>query len=81
MAPVDMKMPERAADVRVDNEGTVWMLTPLTEAGRAWLAANVTAEDYQWVGAGVGVGPSLEVERREVWDIVVAMATAGLVVE
>lgn len=36
-------------DVMVQNEGSLWLFTPLTEVARSWIAANVDP-GAQWFG-------------------------------
>jgi hypothetical protein len=59
-------------DVRVQNEGTIFILYPQTEAATEWLDANV-ASAQRW-------GNGIVVEHRYVRDIVNGMIESGLVV-
>jgi hypothetical protein len=45
------------ADFRISDQGTIVMFTPLTEAGKDFLA-RCDSEPWQWLG------PSLCVDRR-----------------
>lgn len=66
--------PSAANDVRVANEGSIFMLYPLTTEARVWLTDHL-AEDAQWFGGGVAV------EHRYVQDVVRGMTADGLVVK
>jgi hypothetical protein len=59
-------------DVRVRNEGTVFLFTPLTPAAKQWIAENVQP-DAQWFGN------ALVVECRYAAEIAAGMREAGLV--
>ncbi len=60
------------ADVRVDADGTIVLVTPLTAAGWSWIEERVQTEPWQWLG------DSLAVEHRYAGDLVHAMRTEGL---
>lgn len=64
----------KVTDVRVGGGGTVYTLTPMTDAGRAWIDEKIAAPDYAWLGR------SLAVEHRYIADIVKGMTEDGLVV-
>jgi hypothetical protein len=66
-------IPTLPADIRIDDEGGHLLLTPVTEAGRAWLAAHLPA-DAVWRGG------SAEVEARGLDALVNRMTDAGLAV-
>jgi hypothetical protein len=57
-------------DVRVDNHGSVCVLTPLSAAGEAWCEANIEA-DPNLIG-------SYHCDARSVASILAAMAADGL---
>lgn len=61
-------------DVRADDDGTVWRLTPLTAAAKAWFAENVHAEPWQWFGQ------ALVVDHRFARPILAGIVEAGLTV-
>lgn len=58
-------------DVRVQNEGSIFILWPLTETATAWLEANV-ASAQRWGADG------FVVEHRYVGDIIQGMKESGL---
>ncbi len=60
-------------DVRVANHGSIWLLTPQTDAARQWVA-DYLSPDTQMFGEAVAVEP------RYVHDIVTGMRDEGLVV-
>jgi hypothetical protein len=62
------------ADPTVGGGGSIYTLTPLSEAAREWINENVQAEDCMWLGH------SLCVEHRYIADIVKGMRDAGLIV-
>ena len=59
-------------DVRVSGSGTMYLVTPLTEAAKEWVAEHVQLESWQWLGSGFGV------EWRYVENLVEGMEDAGL---
>jgi hypothetical protein len=59
-------------DVRVRNEGTIVLFTPLTPAARDWICVNVQP-NAQWLAN------ALVVEHRYAADLAAAMRQAGLV--
>lgn len=65
---------KRKLDVRVYGGGTVYTLTAETSAAKDWIAANVDAPDFAWLGK------SLAVEARYVGPLVDGMVRDGLVV-
>jgi hypothetical protein len=60
-------------DAEVRNEGTIFLVTPRTEAAEDWIEEH-TPPDTTWFG------PSLVVEHRYVEDLVEGMRADGLVV-
>jgi len=58
-------------DVHVRNCGSIFLLTPLTEAARQWIKEHIP-EDATWFGA------SLVVEHRYVEDILNGMSSEAL---
>jgi hypothetical protein len=64
-----------APDVLVENAGTVFTFCPLTPAAKSWVAENVEAEAYQWLGN------VLVVEHRFAWGLAEGMKDAGLVLQ
>jgi hypothetical protein len=64
-----MKQPN--ADVALRNEGSIWLVTPLTQEASTWLHAHT---DGQWFLR------SLVVEPRYVADLVQGMRDEGFTV-
>ena len=62
-------------DVQVGGGGTIYTVRPLTDAGRAWIEANVQSEDWQWLGS------ALCVEHRYIANLIEGMKADGLIVE
>ncbi len=62
-------------DVEVRNEGSIFIFTPLTEAGREWINLHVEATESQWFAGG------LVVEHRYAANLADGMAGDGLVVK
>jgi len=62
------------ADIQVSGGGSVYLFTPLTEAGRSALTESVASEPWQWLGG------SLAVEHRFAGDLAQALQADGLVV-
>jgi hypothetical protein len=58
-------------DAVFEDRGSVWMVRPLTSAGREWLDENVTGET-QWFGG------ALAVEPRFVQGLIEGMQLDGL---
>ena len=58
------------ADLLVDHQGSIFLLDPVTDLGRDWIAAHIPA-DATWFGGAV-------VEHRHIRDIVVGAVTDGL---
>lgn len=64
---------ETNSDVIVSGGGSVYLLTPVTEAAKTWVAEHLP-EDTLWLG------PAVAVEHRYVQDVVQGMRDDGLVV-
>ena len=62
-------------DVRVENEGTVFIFWLQTDAARDWADENVDVEDYMLLDSGFAC------EHRCARDIALGMLGEGLVVE
>jgi hypothetical protein len=62
-------------DVEVAGHGSISTITPVTEAARQWIAENVQAEAWQWLGR------SLTVETRFLGPLVEGMINDGLSVD
>lgn len=61
-------------DVKIDNQGTIWMFHPISEDAKAWVDENVQLESYQWMG------PRFAVEHRYASQLVQGMMEQGLTV-
>jgi hypothetical protein len=61
-------------DVMVANEGSIFIVTGTSRAGREWLVENVIDEDTQLWGKGIVV------EHRYFEDVFDGMVDAGLIV-
>jgi len=68
------KLAAVTVDVAVGGGGSIFTFTPLTPMAEEWIAENVQAESWQWLGAG------LCVEHRYAGDLAEGMQAAGLVV-
>lgn len=64
----------KAADVLVDNQGTIMVLTPQTQEAKDWFDENVEAEGWQWMGDG------LAVDHRMAENLLQGILTSGLTV-
>ena len=62
-------------DVKVEDHGSVILLTPLTAEAREWFEQNIHSEGWQWFGG------SLAAEPRYVADVVEGLNNAGFAVE
>jgi len=62
------------SDVRIDNQGTIVLVVPLTDRATEWIGQNIP-DDAQYFGK------ALVVEHRYAQDIVDGMAADGLVLE
>ncbi len=63
----------RRPDVTIENQRGLFLLRPQTDAGRAWLEANVRAEKWQWIDGALAIDG-----QEYMQPIVVAMIDAGL---
>lgn len=61
-------------DIRLDLEGGRYLVSPVSEAGRAWVTSNLPA-DAHWFGG------SAAIDRSEVDTLVNRMSDAGLSVD
>jgi hypothetical protein len=73
---IDAHIAEKAnqPDVFVRNEGSIFLLTPMSDAAREWIGEHIP-EDAQYMGR------ALVVEHRYVEDIVAGMQSDGLIVK
>lgn len=44
-------------DLRVENHGSVFLLRPLTDAGRTWIEEHVQYESWQMFGGAISMEP------------------------
>lgn len=65
-------MAKTTPDIDINDQGSIVMFTPRTDAGREWMDENVESEPWQWMG------PSLCVDHRPAQDLVEGMQEAGL---
>ena len=65
---------ESAHDVRVDNHGSIFIVTPCSPAGSEWVDDNLPTEAQRWGANGVVV------EHRYITPIVEGMLSDGLAV-
>lgn len=63
-----------ATDFRVSGGGSLYILSPLTEAARDWVAEHI-GDDAQTFGGGIAV------EHRYIGDIVDGIQCDGLTVQ
>lgn len=66
--------PLSEVDFRVFNDGSVSILTPMTDAARAWTEENVYFESWQVMGDGIGI------DLRFLADLLVSVLSAGFTV-
>ncbi len=59
-------------DVRVNDYGSVMLITPLTRQAHEWMEMNTDQEPWEWLGE------SLSVEPRLAYDLAFAMELDGL---
>jgi hypothetical protein len=62
------------ADLSIQNEGSIFLLRGLTDAGKAWIASNIPDDAQSFGGAIV-------VEHRYIGDIAQGAVNDGLEVE
>jgi len=61
-------------DLTLVSDGSIWLLTPLTELGRIWCLDHLPADGPKWAGAHA-------IEARFVADILNGAGDAGLTVD
>lgn len=59
------------ADFSVSNEGSIFILSPLSAAGRDWVEENLPVDAMKWAGGTV-------VEHRFINDILEGIQNEGL---
>jgi hypothetical protein len=64
-----------AADVLIENHGSIAMFTPMTPDAHEWVEEHVHVEPWQWIGCSVACEP------RCLGQLVEGMRGSGLVVE
>lgn len=60
-------------DIKIINEGSVFLFEVCSPAGREWVAENVQLEGWQWLG-----GSAFAVDHRYAAGLADAMMNAGL---
>lgn len=60
------------ADLEVVDNGSIWSFLPLSGRAHAWIAENVDAEPWQWLGG------ALAVDARMAFDLACGMGEGGL---
>ena len=65
---------KRNPDIRVHNEGSIFLIEPLTDKAHEWLKDNAEIENWQWLGGKFGV------EHRMSAGLVEGMRGDGLIV-
>jgi hypothetical protein len=63
------------ADVRIENHGTVWLFTPLSERAKALFQGDMETETWQWLGESLGI------DHRPARTLAAQLVEAGLEVE
>ena len=59
-------------DVQVDDEGTVFLFTPISQVAKEWVQQHVVLENWQWLGG------SFAVDHRFALPLAEGMAQDGL---
>ena len=62
-------------DIIIRDEGSIFMVRPVSDAGKQWIDDNVPTEPWQWVEEAFSVG------HRYITDIIDGMLADGIVVE
>lgn len=68
-----VELPARP-DFYVQNEGTIFLFHPKTEAAKEWISEHIPEDAQRW-------GDAVAVEHRYIADIVEGIQADGLVVE
>ncbi len=71
---IQQSIPAVKPDFTLQNEGTIYLLTPLTDSAKEWVSDHLP-EDAQWFGNGVVV------EHRYIACIVQGIQDDGLAVQ
>jgi hypothetical protein len=61
-------------DVEVSNQGSIFMVYPMTQAAKDWVTENVAIESWQYLG------PGFAVDHHYIENLISGMASDGLVV-
>jgi hypothetical protein len=64
---------ESRPDFRCENNGSIFLLYPLSESAKTWIEENL-ASDAQWFGRAVAI------ECRFIWPILEGIQNDGLAV-
>ena len=64
-----------APDFFVQNEGSIFLLDPQTDAAHAWIEGNIVGDEHQFFGE------ALCVEHRYILDIVDGIRNDGLLLQ
>ena len=59
-------------DIQVNNQGTIILLTIMSEKGKKWINKHLQTEPWQWYG------PSLAIDHRMAAPILEGMRDDGL---
>ena len=59
------------SDFQIADQGSIFLIRPLNDAARQWLAENVVSEPWQWVKG------ALCVEARFARDLIKELEEAG----
>ena len=59
-------------DVNLDDQGNVFLFTPISRIAKEWVAQHLSLEGWQWMGNSFGI------EHRFVGPIVNGMQADGL---
>lgn len=66
---------KKSIDAQVDNQGSLWLIRPLSLRANKWLSAHVDSQPWQWLGG------ALCIDARMATPIVRAMKRARLSVQ
>ena len=76
LSPKNNKARQGIIDVQVNNEGSIFTFSLLTEAAKEFVAQYVHVEDYMWMGDSC-----FACEHRCAWDVAERMQNDGLIVK
>ena len=69
-----MKHSHAETDFRVYNDGSVSILTPITDTAREWTEENVSFESWQTIGGGICI------DHRFLVDLLEGILNAGFTI-